>query len=102
MRNVTLGFQHSNDTSLLEPFVSQYFSMLNDIWNERSYKIAEYIVVGLYPASLASTSLRDATQAWLDANPEVPALRRLVTENLAGVIRALKVQGFDAQSFDAA
>jgi aminopeptidase N len=96
VRNVTLGFQHTNDASVLEPFVPQYFSMLSDIWNNRSYKIAEYIVVGLYPASLASAELRDATQAWLDANPEVPALRRLVTENLAGVIRALKVQARDA------
>jgi aminopeptidase N len=96
VRNVTLGFQHTNDASVLEPFVPQYFSMLGDIWNNRSYKIAEYLVVGLYPASLASAELRDATQAWLDANPEVPALRRLVTENLAGVIRALKVQARDA------
>ncbi|MEO6944027.1 MAG: aminopeptidase N [Lacisediminihabitans sp.] len=96
VRNVALGFQHANDVSVLEPFVSQYFAMLNEIWKNRSYKIAEYIVVGLYPASLASEELRDATQAWLDANPEVPALRRLVTENLAGVIRALKVQGYDA------
>jgi len=96
VRNVTLGFQHTNDASVLAPFVPQYFSMLGDIWNTRSYKIAEYIVVGLYPASLASAELRDATQAWLDANPEVPALRRLVTENLAGVIRALKVQARDA------
>lgn len=95
VRNVALGFQHANDVSVLEPFVPQYFSMLGKIWNERSYKIAEYIVVGLYPASLASAQLRDATQAWLDANPDVPALRRLVTENLAGVIRALKVQARD-------
>ena len=97
VRNVTLGFQHANDVSVLEPFVPQYFSMLGEIWKNRSYKIAEYIVVGLYPASLASESLRDATQAWLDANQEVPALRRLVTENLAGVIRALKVQDYDAK-----
>jgi aminopeptidase N len=97
VRNVALGFQHANDLSVLEPFVPQYFGMLGDIWKNRSYKIAEYIVVGLYPASLASEELRDATQAWLDANPEVPALRRLVTENLAGVIRALKVQEFDSK-----
>ncbi|MEO7122695.1 MAG: ERAP1-like C-terminal domain-containing protein, partial [Lacisediminihabitans sp.] len=97
VRNTALGFQHTNDVSVLEPFVAQYFSMLDEIWSTRSYKIAEYIVVGLYPASLASDELRDATQAWLDANPEIPARRRLVTENLAGVIRALKVQARDAE-----
>ncbi|HPU04753.1 MAG TPA: hypothetical protein PLY47_12765, partial [Rhodoglobus sp.] len=72
-----------------------YFAMLNDIWTSRSYKIAEYIVLGLYPAPLASQELVDATNAWLAANPDVPALRRLVVENLAGVERALKAQARD-------
>jgi len=35
--------------------------------------------------------------AWLDANPEPAALRRLVVENLAGTERALKAQERDAQ-----
>ncbi len=33
--------------------------------------------------------------AWLDANPDTPALRRLVIENLADVERALKAQERD-------
>jgi len=37
----------------------------------------------------------DATKAWLDANPGIPALRRLVIENLAGVERALTAQERD-------
>jgi aminopeptidase N len=37
----------------------------------------------------------DATNAWLDANPDVPALRRLVVECLAGVERALRAQARD-------
>jgi aminopeptidase N len=37
----------------------------------------------------------DATQAWLAANPDIPALRRLMVENLAGVQRALKAQERD-------
>ncbi len=52
--------------------------------------------MGLYPAPLANTGLRDATQAWLDANTDAaPALRRLVVENLAGVERALAAQAAD-------
>ena len=96
VRNVTLGYQHTNDPSSLESLVEPYFAALNDIWKNRSYKIAEYIVVGLYPSPLASQALVDATKAWLDANPDIPALRRLVTENLAGVERALLVQAKDA------
>ena len=33
--------------------------------------------------------------AWLDANPGIPALRRMVIENLAGVERALQAQHRD-------
>ena len=95
VRNVTVGFLHVNDPSVLEPLVERYFAALNDIWASRSYAIAEYVVVGLYPAPLASVALVDATKAWLAANSEIPALRRLVTENLAGVERALMVQSKD-------
>ncbi len=96
VRNTTLGYLHVNDHAVLEPLVEPYFAALNDIWATRSYKIAEYIVFGLYPSPLASVALVEATTAWLAANPEIPALRRLVTENLAGVERALAVQSKDA------
>ncbi|MHC5795785.1 aminopeptidase N [Lacisediminihabitans sp. FW035] len=95
VRNVTLGYLHVNDPAVLESLIAPYFAALGDIWATRSYKIAEYIVFGLYPSPLASVALVDATKAWLAANPDIPALRRLVTENLAGVERALAVQSRD-------
>ena len=95
VRMVTMGYQHVNDPASLEQLVEPYFAALNDIWENRSYKIAEYIVMGLYPAPLASRELVDATRAWLDANPGIPALRRMVIENLAGVERALQAQHRD-------
>jgi aminopeptidase N len=96
VRNITLGFGHVNDPASLEPLIAPYFDAISGIWKDRSYSIAQSFVVGLYPAALASEQLVDATRAWLDANPEVPALRRLVIENLAGVERALKAQHRDA------
>ncbi len=95
VRNTAIGYQHVNDASVLEPAVDRYFSSLNELWTSRSYAIAEGLVVGLYPAPLASQSLVDATLAWLAANQDVPALRRLVVENLAGVERALAAQAAD-------
>jgi aminopeptidase N len=78
--------------------VPRYFDALLPIWESRTYKIAEYLIAGLYPAPLANVALRDATRAWLEANSDAaPALRRLVAENLAGVERALSVQGRDAE-----
>ncbi|MBX3093834.1 MAG: aminopeptidase N [Cryobacterium sp.] len=96
VRNTALGYQHVNDPSSLEPLVAKYFASLGSIWENRSYHIAETLIVGLYPAPLASQGLVDATKAWLDSNPDVPALRRLVIENLAGVERALAAQSKDS------
>ena len=97
VRNVTLGYLHTNDPSSLQSLVSPYFAAITDLWNSRSYKIAEYLVLGLYPSPLATDELVLATRTWLDANPEIPALRRLVSESLAGVERALAAQAKDAE-----
>ena len=96
VRNVGLGFGHVIDPAVLQPLVEPYFAALTSVWDSRSYKIAEYIVEGLYPAALASTELRDRTRAWLEANADIPALRRMLVEALAGVERALAAQARDA------
>ncbi|WP_431277290.1 aminopeptidase N [Leifsonia poae] len=97
VRFTGLGFQRAADKSVLSAFVKPYFDSLQSVWESRSYKIAEYLVAGMYPAPLANAELRDATRAWLDANQEPAALRRLVVENLAGVERAIAAQERDAK-----
>jgi aminopeptidase N len=97
VRETAAGFLRANDPALLEAFVERYFGMLEQIWESRSYAIAEKLVDGLYPSPLANRALADASRAWLDAHPEVPALRRLIVESLAGVDRALVAQARDAQ-----
>jgi aminopeptidase N len=98
VRSLTLGFDVANNPTVLESLVGEYFNMLETIWDERTYKIAEYLVEGLYPGSLVSESLVAATKKWLAEHPDTPALRRMVIENLAGVERALRVQALDAKS----
>ncbi|MDO9063081.1 MAG: aminopeptidase N [Microbacterium sp.] len=97
VRNTGLGFLHVNHASVLEPVVEKYFGALTRIWTSRSYHIAETLVMGFYPSPIANRSLLDSTRAWLDANPGIPALRRLVSENAANVERALAAQARDAQ-----
>nr|WP_315267760.1 aminopeptidase N [Microbacterium lemovicicum] len=98
VRSTAMGFTHPAGREVLAEFVGPYFEMLLPVWESRSYQIAQYLIVGLYPAALADRSLRDATRSWLAANADAaPALRRLVQENLAGVERALAVQERDAQ-----
>ncbi|MFE6733716.1 aminopeptidase N [Microbacterium sp. NPDC057650] len=97
VRAAAAGFVHPSGVEVLGDFVPKYFEMLLPIWTSRTYQIADYLVVGLYPRSLATVELRDATRAWLSSNQDAaPALRRLVHENLADVERALAAQSRDA------
>jgi aminopeptidase N len=98
VRSAALGFVNPASRNLLAEFVQPYFDMLLPVWESRTYQIAQYLIIGLYPAALANVALRDATRSWLAAHKDAPAaLRRLVGENLAGVERALSVQERDAQ-----
>jgi aminopeptidase N len=95
VRNTGVGYQHTNDPSSLAGMIQPYFDAISGIWKSRTYKIAEYIVEGFYPSPLVSQELVDVTKAWLKANNDTPALRRLVVENLAGVERALNARAKD-------
>jgi aminopeptidase N len=98
VRDTAAGFLRAADPALLEAFVERYFGLLERIWEERSYAIAEKLVDGLYPSPLANAALADASRGWLDSHPDAPpALRRLVVESLAGVDRAIAAQQRDAQ-----
>ncbi len=98
VRSAALGFVHPNSAEVLGEFVQSYFDMLIPVWESRTYQIANYLIVGLYPTARADAALRDATRAWLAENKDAaPALRRLVSEGLADVERALSAQARDAE-----
>ena len=93
---VAQGFVSVHDTSLLTPYIEKYHVMLTKLWSSRTHAIAESIVEGFYPVALANRELTDASQSWLDANPDaISALRRVVSENRDGVTRALAAQQRD-------
>ncbi len=99
VRSTALGFVHPSGVDVLGEFIQPYFDMLLPIWEGRTYQIADYLIVGLYPRSLANIELRDATRSWLSQHQDAaPALRRLVHENLADVERALAAQSRDADA----
>ncbi|MEO6533601.1 MAG: aminopeptidase N [Pseudolysinimonas sp.] len=98
LRNIGVGYGHVNDASVFDGLIAPYFDALTTVWKTRTYKIAETFVTWFYPGALVSQQLVDATNAWLDANPGIPALRRIVIENLAGVERALVAQKRDGRS----
>ena len=76
---IAQGFVKVHDTALLEPYIEKYHAMLTTVWASRTHAIAESVVEGFYPLTLANAQLVDASQAWLDATPDAtPALRRVV------------------------
>lgn len=98
VRATGMGFLRVADRAILEPFVQRFFDSLLEIWNTRSYAIAEEIIDGFYPSPLANETLAQMTREWLAANTDAPpALRRLITEHLAGVTRALSAQHADRE-----
>lgn len=97
--NASMGFGRVLDSTLLEPFVERYFADALKIWNSKTYKIAEYLLVNLYPIQLASEGLAQTTRDWLEKTDlsDKAALKRMVVENLAALERALKAQHKDLE-----
>jgi len=92
------GFAQIEQEHLLEPFVNRYFEVLPRIWEQRTNKIAQGIVVGLYPSHRVAESTLELTDRFLSAAPRPPALRRLLLESRDGIARALRARECDAAS----
>ncbi|WP_007023771.1 aminopeptidase N [Saccharomonospora iraqiensis] len=91
---IIAGFSHPAQKHLLTDYTASYFAVLDEVWARRSSERAQPTVVGLYPSWEVSRDGIAAADAWLeDAHPA--ALRRLVTEGRAGVVRALAAREFD-------
>ncbi|MDO5710749.1 MAG: aminopeptidase N [Micrococcales bacterium] len=94
---IAQGFGRVHDSSLLLPYIQRYHDALDTVWRERTFAIAESIVLGFYPLVVADRVLLEASQQWLDTHPEAPdALVRLAAENRDSIARALQAQAFDA------
>ena len=92
-----MGFTRVIDVELLRPFAKRYFEIASKIWESQTFKIAEYLLVNLYPLPLADENLLALSREWID-RPEikaVPAMHRILVENVANLERALKVQVLD-------
>jgi aminopeptidase N len=92
------GFVQTDQRELLAPYVDRYFAAVKDVWESRSYEMAQQVVVGLYPSVHVSSETLEKTDAWLASAKPNAALRRLVSEARAGVERALRAQGVDAEA----
>ncbi len=93
-RSIIGGFAGPGQGELLEPYVSRYFDSIEGVWSRRSSEVAQTVVVGLYPSWSISADSVAAADAFLEKDLP-PALRRLVIEGRAGIVRSLAAREFD-------
>ena len=89
------GFSHPAQRALLAPYVERYFADVAGVWERRTSERAQPVVMGLFPAWAVDKNTVDAADAWLADAGHPPALRRLVSEGRAGIVRALAAREFD-------
>lgn len=89
------GFSHPSQRDLLTPYAARYFEDIAGVWARRSGEKAQSTVVHLFPQWSVNQATVDAADAWL-AEERPAALRRLVAEGRAGIVRALAARDFDA------
>jgi aminopeptidase N len=93
--SIISGFAHPAQRGLLAPYVERYFAEVADVWERRTSEHAQAVVIGLFPSWAVDKGTVDAADGWLTDESHPPALRRLVTEGRAGIVRALGAREFD-------
>jgi aminopeptidase N len=92
---VISGFSHPAQRHLLGGYVERYFAEVAEVWSRRTSERAQSVVVGLFPSWAVDKSTVEAADSWLADESHPPALRRLVSEGRAGIVRALGAREFD-------
>ncbi len=94
------GFAHSTQGALVSPYLPRYFADIRGVWERRTSELAQNVVVGLFPTW--TSTIDETTVAAADeflADPQLPtALRRLVSEGRADVVRARAARAADARA----
>ena len=88
------GFAHPSQKDLIKDYAANYFADVAGVWQRRSSERAQPVVQVLFPSWAISPETVTAADEWL-AGDHPPALRRLVSEGRAGIVRALAARKFD-------
>lgn len=99
-RALLIGFAHHSQGELLKPYVQRYFDDIGEVWEQRSSEVAQVVAMLLFPTW--GVAIGPDTVAAADAflaDESVPsALRRLVLEGRADVLRAIKAREVDTRA----
>jgi aminopeptidase N len=97
------GFTDPDQPDLVQPYRPEFFAALGEVWRDWSSAMAQNFVEYGYSIGAVDSSTIEATDAYLDSEPEPPAaLRRLLVEGRDEVARALRNQARDRERASAA
>jgi aminopeptidase N len=96
MLSMIRGFWQPGQAELLKPYVERYLDAAGWVWDRKGNELAQFVLIGLFPRHLPTAETAETVRSWLDAQQPSPAVRRLVSEGLADVERALAAQAKDA------
>ncbi|WP_017612455.1 aminopeptidase N [Nocardiopsis salina] len=94
-RATLLGFTEPDHAELLRPYVEKYFAQLQPAWKGWTGEFAQSFAEMVYPSSLVEEATVERTDAYIEKEDPAPALRRLLIEGRAGVVRALRARETD-------
>jgi aminopeptidase N len=82
----------------MEPYRSEFFDVVGDVWRDWSSAMAQDFVSGAYMVGALSDETVAATDDYLARAQPPAALRRLLNEGRDDVLRALRCQARDRQA----
>lgn len=92
------GIMVAEHRELLRPHIDQYFDAITSTWSNRTPEMAQQIVAGLYPTLLVEPGIITKTEDYLHETSDLaPGARRLITESLDSVLRAMRCQERDSR-----
>ncbi|MGX1590241.1 aminopeptidase N [Glutamicibacter sp. NPDC055491] len=98
---VISGFNNVHQNALISGYAEDYFGLLVNAWESYSHEMAKQIVIGFYPSSNVSQETLDQTDAFLESlGSKHAAMRRLLVESRADVVRALAARRADAEALE--
>ena len=96
LESIAGGFAGTPRADLADPYAERYFEVADWIWENKTYHMAEALLVGLYPSYADPAKLVELGEAWLAGHADADrAFKRIITENLDGSRRTLKVRKYN-------
>ncbi len=96
-RSVVLSFMRPFQEDVLEPYLEQYLSAAETLYDEIGTHKAAVVLEYIFPKPLGSPALLARVDEWLASTDTRPGARRYVVEGRADVARALAAQEHDAR-----